>query len=83
MKLAATLQSRNRFLHSQKSEKYIMYKLVSFFLFCLFTSEVWTQQPVSIKPRVLVSTDIEGSVPDDNQSTLLSLPTKHGRKTVS
>jgi hypothetical protein len=45
-----------------------MYKLASFFLFCLFTSGLLAQQPVPIKPRILVSTDIGGSDPDDNQS---------------
>ena len=45
-----------------------MNKLASFLIFCLFTSAVLAQQPVPIKPRILVSTDIGGSDPDDNQS---------------
>lgn len=45
-----------------------MNKLASFLIFCLFTSGLLAQQPVPIKPRILVSTDIGGSDPDDNQS---------------
>ena len=45
-----------------------MNNLSSFILFCLFTSGLLAQQPIPIKPRILVSTDIGGSDPDDNQS---------------
>jgi len=40
---------------------------LSFFLFH-FSLALIAQQPVTIKPRILVSTDIGGSDPDDNQS---------------
>ena len=29
---------------------------------------LWAQQPVPVKPRILISTDIGGTDPDDNQS---------------
>lgn len=45
-----------------------MIRLVPFFIFCLFTSGLMAQKPVPIKSRILVSTDIGGSDPDDNQS---------------
>ena len=45
-----------------------MNKLASLLIFCLFTIGLLAQQPVPIKPRILVSTDIGGSDPDDNQS---------------
>jgi hypothetical protein len=45
-----------------------MPKLLAVLLFCLITGRLWAQQPVPVKPRVLVSTDIGGSDPDDNQS---------------
>lgn len=45
-----------------------MNKLVflSFILLC--SLEVIAQKPVSVKPRILISTDIGGTDPDDNQS---------------
>jgi hypothetical protein len=45
-----------------------MNKLLFFLIFCLLTNGLLAQQPVPIKPRILVSTDIGGSDPDDNQS---------------
>lgn len=36
--------------------------------FCLFTATVEAQNPVPAKPRILISTDIGGTDPDDNQS---------------
>ena len=45
-----------------------MNKLASFIIFCLFASGLMAQKPFPIKPRILVSTDIGGSDPDDNQS---------------
>ena len=40
------------------------------FIFSLFLYSVTStaQQPVPVKPRILVSTDIGGTDPDDNQS---------------
>src|SRR6185436_6708778 len=39
------------------------------FLFCiLFYSQIDAQKPVPLKPRILISTDIGGTDPDDNQS---------------
>jgi hypothetical protein len=45
-----------------------MNKLILIFLFCLNSISLIAQQPVPVKPRILVSTDIGGSDPDDNQS---------------
>lgn len=45
-----------------------MNRLILIFIFCLFTSDLLAQKHVPIKPRILVSTDIGGSDPDDNQS---------------
>lgn len=42
--------------------------LVSCFLFC--SGIVASQKPVPVKPRILISTDIGGSDPDDNQSMI-------------
>lgn len=42
--------------------------LVSCFLFC--SGIVTSQKPVPVKPRILISTDIGGSDPDDNQSMI-------------
>lgn len=36
--------------------------------FSLFTATVEAQNPVPTKPRILISTDIGGTDPDDNQS---------------
>ena len=44
-----------------------MNKLILLFL-CLYSVGLSAQQPVPIKPRILVSTDIGGTDPDDNQS---------------
>ncbi|MFV0606997.1 MAG: nucleoside hydrolase-like domain-containing protein [Niabella sp.] len=41
--------------------------LIIIFLVCAF-SFIHAQQPVPVKPRILVSTDIGGTDPDDNQS---------------
>ncbi|WP_020528618.1 nucleoside hydrolase-like domain-containing protein [Flexithrix dorotheae] len=47
-----------------------MNKLILIFLLCYFPDVLWTQQPVPDKPRVLISTDIGGTDPDDNQSMI-------------
>lgn len=44
----------------------ILFTLLSFVIFCM--QETFSQQPVPVKPRVLISTDIGGTDPDDNQS---------------
>lgn len=43
-------------------------RLLMIFLLCLYSVYLAAQQPVPVKPRVLVSTDIGGTDPDDNQS---------------
>lgn len=44
---------------------------LNLFVFVLFFSQtVLAQQPVPVKPRILVSTDIGGTDPDDNQSMI-------------
>lgn len=45
-----------------------MKKLIILFFFIHFTDALIAQQSVPVKPRVLVSTDIGGTDPDDNQS---------------
>ena len=45
-----------------------MYKLASFFAFLFSSILLFAQQPVPVKPRILISTDIGGTDPDDNQS---------------
>lgn len=45
-----------------------MNKLFLFVSLCFFCATLMAQQPVPVKPRILVSTDIGGSDPDDNQS---------------
>ncbi len=45
-----------------------MCKLFFFFCFICCTSVVNAQKPVPVKPRILISTDIGGTDPDDNQS---------------
>jgi hypothetical protein len=42
---------------------------VAFFLF-FFPNALTAQQPVPVKPRILISTDIGGTDPDDNQSMI-------------
>lgn len=44
--------------------KYLIFLLCS----CIFPNDITAQQPVPAKPRILVSTDIGGTDPDDNQS---------------
>ena len=34
----------------------------------IFSSALMAQNPVPVKPRILISTDIGGTDPDDNQS---------------
>ena len=36
--------------------------------FCFLSILTFSQQPISQKPRILISTDIGGTDPDDNQS---------------
>jgi hypothetical protein len=50
-----------------------MTKLLTVLLLCLVAGGLRAQQPVPVKPRLLVSTDIGGSDPDDNQSLTLLL----------
>lgn len=45
-----------------------MTKYILFFITCFNTTATFAQQPVPLKPRILVSTDIGGTDPDDNQS---------------
>ena len=45
-----------------------MKQLTFIFSLCLYSLALTAQQPVPVKPRVLVSTDIGGTDPDDNQS---------------
>ena len=45
-----------------------MNRLILIFAFCSHSIGLVAQQPVPVKPRILVSTDIGGSDPDDNQS---------------
>lgn len=45
-----------------------MFKHILIFLLCLHVVAVGAQQKVPAKPRVLISTDIGGTDPDDNQS---------------
>jgi Protein of unknown function (DUF1593)/Domain of unknown function (DUF5060) len=45
-----------------------MNKLVLVLLLSLWSVSLIAQQPVAVKPRLLVSTDIGGTDPDDNQS---------------
>lgn len=42
--------------------------LFFFFFFFIFSVTLMAQQPVPVKPRILISTDIGGTDPDDNQS---------------
>lgn len=45
-----------------------MNKLILIGTFCIYTNGLIAQQPVPVKPRILISTDIGGTDPDDNQS---------------
>lgn len=45
-----------------------MNKIIFLFLFSFFTLTLIAQMPVPVKPRILISTDIGGTDPDDNQS---------------
>ncbi|HKZ37180.1 MAG TPA: nucleoside hydrolase-like domain-containing protein, partial [Chryseolinea sp.] len=45
-----------------------MNKLILFFSICMYSVTLVAQQPIPIKPRILISTDIGGTDPDDNQS---------------
>ena len=47
-----------------------MNKLIFMILFCAISNILMAQQPVPVKPRILVSTDIGGTDPDDNQSMI-------------
>lgn len=47
-----------------------MKKLIFTILFCSISKMLIAQQPVPVKPRILVSTDIGGTDPDDNQSMI-------------
>ncbi len=47
-----------------------MNKLILFFSLCIFTNVIMAQNPVPVKPRILISTDIGGTDPDDNQSMI-------------
>ncbi|KAF2515672.1 nucleoside hydrolase-like domain-containing protein [Flavobacterium foetidum] len=47
-----------------------MKKLIFSILFCAISTATIAQKPVPVKPRVLVSTDIGGTDPDDNQSMI-------------
>ena len=47
-----------------------MYKLTLIFSLLFFSDTLVAQQPVPVKPRILVSTDIGGTDPDDNQSMI-------------
>ncbi|MCR4030750.1 MULTISPECIES: nucleoside hydrolase-like domain-containing protein [Flavobacterium] len=47
-----------------------MNKLIFTILFCAVFTVSIAQKPVPVKPRVLVSTDIGGTDPDDNQSMI-------------
>lgn len=39
-----------------------------FALVICWLNDTWAQQPVPVKPRIIISTDIGGTDPDDNQS---------------
>ncbi len=48
----------------------MMNKLILFFSLLVFSNALIAQHPVPVKPRILVSTDIGGTDPDDNQSMI-------------
>ena len=45
-----------------------MNRLLLIFTLCIYSGGLIAQQPIPRKPRILVSTDIGGTDPDDNQS---------------
>ena len=45
-----------------------MNKIVISFFVCIYSISLMAQNPVPVKPRILISTDIGGTDPDDNQS---------------
>jgi hypothetical protein len=45
-------------------------KIVSFFCILCCSLVITAQKPVPVKPRILISTDIGGTDPDDNQSMI-------------
>ena len=45
-----------------------MKKLIFIISFFSYSLELIAQKPVPVKPRILISTDIGGTDPDDNQS---------------
>lgn len=45
-----------------------MKKIILMITFCLLVTIIGAQNPVPVKPRILISTDIGGTDPDDNQS---------------
>ena len=45
-----------------------MKKRISVATLCLLATIIGAQSPVQVKPRILISTDIGGTDPDDNQS---------------
>lgn len=45
-----------------------MNQFILFFALCVYSISLFAQQPIPLKPRVLISTDIGGTDPDDNQS---------------
>lgn len=45
-----------------------MIKTTAFFIILFYTTGLVAQSPVPVKPRILISTDIGGTDPDDNQS---------------
>lgn len=47
-----------------------MNKLIFTILFSAVSTILLAQQPVPVKPRIIVSTDIGGTDPDDNQSMI-------------
>lgn len=49
-------------------EKLKMKKKILITTLCLLATIIGAQNPVPLKPRILISTDIGGSDPDDNQS---------------
>lgn len=45
-----------------------MNKFILSLSLCLYSFTIFAQQPVPVKPRILISSDIGGTDPDDNQS---------------
>src|SRR5688500_5940432 len=46
----------------------IMNQVILVFSICMYSIAAIAQQPIPIKPRILISTDIGRTDPDDNQS---------------